>query len=244
MASKGQKVRCFNNDWSKAQERIKTKKKAEKNKWTNRNQIPVAAVVKETNMLVTAKKRKKDCELKERAGAPVCPLLCSQKFDGGHFEWHWRVPPEWAAMRSERKEENKRAKRDEEASIFRENEEEGSPQTLDADLPCKSGQAPCFGAYTLKTCVTVPHVSISLLVIISPTTWLTVPGMCVLAVLWPLGPVVVVLLIFFFLRSSSRCSFCLFCTSINSEMKLFFTWKRQNFVLVFQTELYLYTHCS
>lgn len=22
----------------------------------------------------------------ERAGAPVCPLLCCQKFDGGHFE--------------------------------------------------------------------------------------------------------------------------------------------------------------
>ncbi len=56
------------------------------------------------------------------------------------------------------------------------------------------------------------------------STWLTVPGMCVLAVLWPLAPVVVVLLIFFFLRSSSRCSFCRFCTSINSEMKLFFTW--------------------
>lgn len=55
------------------------------------------------------------------------------------------------------------------------------------------------------------------------STWLTVPGMCVLAVLWPLGPVVVVLRIFFFLRSSSRCSFCLFCTSISSEIKLFFT---------------------
>lgn len=84
------------------------------------------------------------------------------------------------------------------------------------------------------------HVSVSLLVTVimhtghmclclclclshSATTWLTVPGMCVLAVLWPFGPVVVVLLIFFFLRSSSRCSFCLFCTSISSEMKLFFT---------------------
>lgn len=76
----------------------------------------------------------------------------------------------------------------------------------------------------------------------SVTTWLTVPGMCVLAVLWPLGPVVVILLIFFFLRSSSRCSFCLFCTSISSEMKLFFTcFIFQQFVL---EDVTVYILCS
>lgn len=58
---------------------------------------------------------------------------------------------------------------------------------------------------------------------------LTVPGMCVLPVLWPLGRGEDTLRIFFFLRSSSRCSFCLFCTSISSEMKLFFTcFQKQN----------------
>lgn len=96
-----------------------------------------------------------------------------------------------------------------------------------------SDHASCTSAENSKECVSA---SVSLLVTVimltghmcfciphSVTTWLTVPGMCVLAVLWPLGPVIVVLLIFFFLRSSSRCSFCLFCTSISSEMKLFFT---------------------
>lgn len=56
--------------------------------------------------------KEKGCELKERAGAPVCPLPCCQKFDGGHFEWHWRVPPEWGATRSERKEGKKREQRE------------------------------------------------------------------------------------------------------------------------------------
>jgi len=73
---------------------------------------------------------------------------------------------------------------------------------------------------------------------------LTVPGTCVLVVRWPLGLVVVVLRIFFFLRSSSRCSFCRFCTSISSEMKLFFTCLVETRLLDFrrfkkdQTDIY------
>lgn len=105
----------------------------------------------------------------------------------------------------------KREQTDEEASIFS-REEEASPQSLGVGE--KPGQASCFVTIARQRFVFPP-----------PTpAWLTVPGMCVLVLLWPLGPVVVVLRIFFFLRSRSRCSFCLFCTSISSEMKLFFTW--------------------
>lgn len=78
-----------------------------------------------------------------------------------------------------------------------------------------------------------------LFVYASHTTRLTVPGMCVLVVLWPLGPVVVVLLIFFFFLSSSRCSFCLFCTSISSEMKLFFTCFFKNTKLSFYVDFWI-----
>lgn len=63
-------------------------------------------------MLVTAKNKR--CELRERTGggAPVCPLLCCRKFDGGHFEWHWRVPPKWAAIgRGEEREEKRSRER-------------------------------------------------------------------------------------------------------------------------------------
>lgn len=166
--------------------------------------------------------KKKDVS-KERAGAPVCPLLCCQKFDGGHFEWHWRVPPEWGATRSERKEGKKESKERWGGFYIEGKKEKGSAQTfgagIKAALPCR---LPCQLMHQAYVCVSIPLIVITIMHA-GHYVWLTVPGMCVLAVLWPLGPVVVVLLIFFFFRSSSRCSFCLFCTSINSEMKLFFT---------------------
>lgn len=176
------------------------------------------------------------CSGKKEQGAPVCPLLWCQKFDGGHFEWHWRVPPEWGATSSERKEEGKkRGNRNKEISMLRKRR-----RRLGANPWCtwksssvmqticqimhlrgihKSVGSACAYAWV---CFTTRHCNHAYRAYVFPP-WLTVPGMCVLAVLWPFGPVVVVLLIFFFLRSSSRCSFCLFCTSISSEIKLFFT---------------------
>lgn len=163
------------------------------NKWCWAAQTEV--VEKETSMPVERKRSGTETNLQgeERAGPPVCPLLGSQKFDGGHFEWHWRVPPEWgAAIRSERKEEK-------------------------WDWRRKEGKS--LGKTSGVSSVVLYQHSHKLSCVVQ----LTVPGTWVLPVLWPLGPVEVVLRIFFFLRSSSRCSFCLFCTSISSEMKLFFT---------------------
>ena len=135
----------------------------------------------------------------------------------------WRRPlwmtlesPSRVSSYEEQRKEGRREQTDEEASVFS-GEEEGSPQTSMVEKSQRSVRAVALARRNMGWWLTCWWL------------WLTVPGMCVLVVLWPLGPVVVVLLIFFFFRSSSRCSFCLFCTSISSEMKLFFTWIYKHF---------------
>lgn len=103
------------NEYSvKTKQKYKDKNKAEKKKDIIQILAPtqksICGEIKQTDDKTCLKNNVASAE--KREGAPVCPLLCCQKFDGCHFEWHWRVPLRWDATRSDRrKEEWKQIKR-------------------------------------------------------------------------------------------------------------------------------------